>query len=644
MKPRTILVEVGLLILATFVLIFLPGIFGARGERWGEEPIAPASGSSAAPSPVLAPTPAPEANSSERRPHKERAYETVELRLKPDYDCAFDTEPEVTLSSVKGVFAQKRSFKGTVAWKNLVPGEYFLSVQGEGWKSARHGVEISGAFPVQELVWTPAPYRKISGRVFAAAGGRPVPAFRIWVDFRVPQTRGILQRFLVSPLFRNPDGRFCIEGGVPEAASELRLRVEAEGFAPYASSWISNRPSSSTTDLLLSLLDDQKGRAWVAGEVVEENGAPVEGAWCMLLPPGEQLPWLEKDEVRINFLSSGEEERRLAKQETGPDGGFRLGVLDPGDYRLVFLKEGFVPAGLDLPDLRLGLQSGPHRVRLERGGTLTISVLPPPPTDPPVHFDRVNLYGPLKKSATFRGGIAKVAGLPAGTWKVLLRGWQGKGEAPESGLLPPLDSRTVSLKVGEHKEVVFDLGGAELGSMVRGRFLGPPQWPTGRTFVLIIPGGKNPSVWKTGGVDETGAFVLRGIPDGDFQIAAYSFSEDRSRFALAAAALKVPEQTGVFLTLDAMRPLVRGRLLREGKPAHRKLDLGLSPDTGDDLMDAIVAGAISLQTNDRGGFEIAGLPAGHYVLHPFMEATPLGSFDLRETTAFIELDFEVKGH
>jgi len=642
-KRRTILAGAGILLLAAGGPLLWLEVFGSAGGRESEDPAAPASRSSEAPSPALVPEPVAEPASSETPSRKEEAFGSVELRLKPDYDCAFDRGPEVTLSSVRGGVLGKRSFEGPIAWKNLVPGEYLLAVQGEGWKSARQRVELSGAAAVQELVWTPAPYRKITGRVVAAAGGSPVPVFRVWVDLRIPQARGTLQKYLLPPLFRNGEGRFCIEGGVPEAASELRLRVEAEGFVPYASRWISNRPSSSTKDLVIPLLDEQHGNAWVAGQVVEGNGVPVEGAWCVVLPPGERLPWLDKDQVRISFLSPDEEKRRLARQETRPDGSFRLGVLEPGDYRLVVLKEGFLPAGLDLPDLRLGMQSGPHRVLLDPGASLTITVLPPPPTDPPVHFDRVHLFGPLEKSVRFTGGAAEVAGLPAGTWELVLRGWQGEGEAPAPGPLPPLDSRSVSLKPGEHKEVVFDLGGADSGSVVRGRFLVPSDWGPGRTSVIVVPVGENPRVLKTGGVDETGTFVLRGIPGGDFRIAAYSVSADGSRFAFAAAALKIPEQTEGFLTLDAAKSRVRGQLVRAGKPVRRRLDLQLSPDTGDDLMDAILGGSISLRTDDRGGFEFAGLPAGHYDLLPFMvDATPLGSFDLEpgDTPLDLELSLE----
>jgi len=580
------------------------------------------------------------------------------LHLKPSYACVPNVTPKVTLVDYQGGFKKEGRFGKETVWKGLVPGPYTLTVQGQGWKTSVYGLELPDTAPVQDLEITPEPWRTISGKVVAAADGQPIPVFGIRVDYRVRSVSGVSTGFLLagSTRFRNTKGIFCLEGAVPAPgkATEFRVGAEAEGFPRVNTAWIPNDSANSTNGLILRLVKTAYAYAWVEGQVVRKDGTPVSGAWCAILPPGHRSPWVEGGRLVEDFLSPEKEERKFASVKSAEDGRFELGVRDPGDYRVVVIPpdKDQAPAQLPISDIRVGEHSGPYQIVLGAGAILEVSVVLPPSEDPPVHLQGISLYGPGTNSDDFedkfvpiQGIHATVEGLVAGKWTINLDGWQGNKLVPKPGtvITPVLASQKVRIRPGEKQEIVFDLASEGVGMVLEGRLLLPSDWKD-INFIVNVHSGEEPfSSLKSGGTDEEGRFVLRGIPDRKILVLGGGFSQGMDRIAVAARLLESPQSASGLLTLDATMPRVHGQAWKDGKPAANvSLAFQLESGKGESasLVDKFLAENLFVETNAQGHFEIAGLPTGLYSIFDRMAdegAEDLASFEIRSRRDVVDL-------
>ena len=146
-----------------------------------------------------------------------------------------------------------------------------------------------------------APTSTLGGRVVDAADGKALAGIRI-------VSRGQGGEFLARS---GPDGRYAIRGLSPRA---YRLTAEDDRFVPWSRTVTVTAGQEETQDVPLT-----RG-ATLAGRVVSEEGAPIEGALVQVSRGGENA-------LRA-FVRSMEGEGAV---RTGRDGSFRVSRLAPGD-------------------------------------------------------------------------------------------------------------------------------------------------------------------------------------------------------------------------------------------------------------------------------------------------------------------------
>jgi protocatechuate 3,4-dioxygenase beta subunit len=147
-----------------------------------------------------------------------------------------------------------------------------------------------------------APTASLAGRVVDAESGKPLAGIRLVV--RAEGQAAFLAR-------SGPDGRYAIRGLPPRS---YRLSAEDERFVPWSRPVAVTAGQEETQDVPLA-----RG-ATLLGRVVDEQGAPVEGALVQVSRGGENI-------VRA-FMRSIEGEGGV---RTGRDGSFRATRLAPGE-------------------------------------------------------------------------------------------------------------------------------------------------------------------------------------------------------------------------------------------------------------------------------------------------------------------------
>ena len=146
-----------------------------------------------------------------------------------------------------------------------------------------------------------APTATLAGRVVEADSGKPLAGVRL-------VARGEGAVFQARSL---PDGRYSFKGLGPR---RYRLSAEDDRFVPWTRSVSVASGQAETQDVPLARA------ATLVGRVVNEEGAPIEGARVRLARGGEN--------VFRAFMRSMEEEQAV---RTGRDGSFRATRLAAGD-------------------------------------------------------------------------------------------------------------------------------------------------------------------------------------------------------------------------------------------------------------------------------------------------------------------------
>ncbi|HEX4954921.1 MAG TPA: carboxypeptidase regulatory-like domain-containing protein [Thermoanaerobaculia bacterium] len=257
-----------------------------------------------------------------------------------------------------------------------------LSLQApDGWRA-----EV-GPSPAPPTPWrvTLEPVPEVTGRVMVAEPYEPLPGAVVWLE-----GAGILAGYVLS----DRRGGFRLSAPV----GSVQLRAAAPGFAPGV------LPASPMTEgeLILAL----RPAASLAGEVVDEKGAPVRGAIVTLgpegrltahraistadgrfhirgVPPGfwpllsASAPGFVGKPLVVEGLESGEPVTGLRLVLTAQRAGFGL-VVDP-EGRPVAGAEVYVtarPSGAEERELRMGTEPGAPVVSAEEG-RFRVEALPP---------------------------------------------------------------------------------------------------------------------------------------------------------------------------------------------------------------------------------------------------------------------------
>jgi hypothetical protein len=474
---------------------------------------------------------------------------------------------------------------------SVPPGTYRLLVEATGFPLAARGpVQV----PAGELTIPLAGEgRAIAGvvtRAGAPAGGATV---RLAAEGGGPERR----------TRTGPDGRFAVTGLGDGAYA---LRAEQDGGVSLTERGVS---APSTQPLSLALGPAQA----VRGRVTEDGARPATGvevrAEDQALPPGEDpLP---------------------AVARTDGAGGFGLGPLPPGRYRVTATGEGFTLRRSVSVDLR---QPGPGEaiaLELLRGARLLGRVTTP--AGAPIAGARVRCAGAEVDDLAVRAGVlplaAEAAAMPPGAAPAVGDAQStvtdSRGRFSLDGLVPgryriavvhdgyqPLGTEAV-VQAGEAR----DLGALALvqGFPVRGRVLDEAGAPLEGARVAVSAGAGGATGLPGAVTDGAGQFALALAP-GRYRVTATAEGRGTAtaeteaesggaqpalelRLARADASLEGSVQDSVG------RPLARARLVV--RPAAG--GSGAEPPLGSASADA------------GGHFRIRGLPSGELrveVQHP----------------------------
>jgi len=279
----------------------------------------------------------------------------------------------------------------------------------------------------------------------------------------------------------------------------LRIRVEAEGFAPQeqeylieASMWF---PDSSPAELTFNLIAGHR----LAGRVLDTAGNPaVDAEVAVIAGNADANPFA---------LFAGVQVGDLPNQRTDESGGFSFDNLPPAEYRVIARNEVDAPAISEAVDL----ESVPSaRVDLQLSPAATVRVEYTPSEDG--KFDgalvtllQTELNIPMRRS-TDAEGIVEFMALPAGNYNLNVLPAEAISET-DPGANVDLSMQFFALAEGERK--VVQIGEGLNTATLAGQLTQNGQAVAGISLTVITDGGVK--VRKT---DKEGRFTFEALPVG----------------------------------------------------------------------------------------------------------------------------------
>ncbi len=205
-------------------------------------------------------------------------------------------------------------------------GELELLIGGPGVARTRHKVDPALA----ECPITAPLIGRIYGRVSDAATGKPIPRFKVKMDFSqiaAPSGGFVASWSGEGHTFESPEGLLDTGMDEPPVGGSYWMAVYAEGYDPVAldpvvAQPISNNPVRTEFRLPPATV--------FAGRILATDGRPLEGAIVLFFSNGEV------------FAGTG----RWPSTATNKAGVYTIAGLGPGPQCMVVSAPGFAPPGL----------------------------------------------------------------------------------------------------------------------------------------------------------------------------------------------------------------------------------------------------------------------------------------------------------
>jgi protocatechuate 3,4-dioxygenase beta subunit len=348
----------------------------------------------------------------------------------------------------------------------------------------------------------------------------------------------------------------------------------------------------------------------VSGRVIDEAGKPV--AEALVTAPSADTAW-----------GSGAE----GHATTDAKGAYQL-TLAPGNYRVVGSADDFAPSTSALFAVATAPMTAPD-LTLRAGGVLVGMVVSEAGAPVPFATVRVGEVRPGLDGSRVRGNTADATG----RFEVRsLARTTLKATAEHDGVasaVVDVDLSTAARR--DDLELVLDVAGTIAGVVVDSA-----GQPVAETTVTAVPdflkGGTFDRMMLTGpstaATDGSGAFVLRGLADGDYRISARR-EGGRMDFGMGAGVGAHTGATGVRVVLATPgRVVATLELAGGGAPTTARASVAMQPPvlvaSGKLVMEDVEPGAVDLRLT---GPEFGEHAVRNVVIKPG-ETTDLGTIKL----------------
>ncbi|MCC6699221.1 MAG: sigma-70 family RNA polymerase sigma factor [Candidatus Hydrogenedentes bacterium] len=429
----------------------------------------------------------------------------------------------------------------------------------------------------------------VSGQVRYADTGMPVTSFTVHVQGR---TDGPVQ-------VNNEEGRFRVEG---VDVGEHKVTISAEGYKE-ARTPVTIIPGRETTGVDVRL---ERG-AVVEGTVVDETGAPVEGAFLFA--------------GRTPSTADQRETQAIAKSDAA--GQFRL--EDTGkSFRVVSAWHAEAGTGAAFYDetapsiqiiLRNNMGSVYGQVLVDgqpaigaEVGLMAVSLL----------SAEAAAYGTprrkIKEDGTFR-----FDNVPAGEYNVSAT--IGAGDENRNNFLGRNLARAIAVEAGSETEVILEFPAEDASLEGHVLYQGAPVSQGSVMLTLESPGGKQTHIAQ---VSVDGSYVFASVAAGHATLRSSVVIE--APFVSVTQKLEFDIASGEALVRNIEfngRGIVRGTI--SGVPADRQLPIALIPgsvDTSEVTLETILALSLESVANSmvRGPdqYEFSAVSPGNYTVFTWL--------------------------
>lgn len=476
----------------------------------------------------------------------------IEGRLVWSDGTAVTVPATVTLAGTFG--APTPVTNGTFTIRNVAKGKVMLAPHLAA-PTPMQGEPVEVTAPASGVVLKLQRFGRIEGRVVEREGQRPVKQFTVGHELRGGRGRGNTMRS-----FTADDGRFVLEDVAPGSVDVV---VTAPGFVRSTTAAVEVAESKPVT------VEVQLDRAGTVAGRVTSAGRRIAGAVVTQVTRG----------------------RGAESKQTDANGEYVLDQLPSGAHDVMVRKEGFVDGSISV-NVEAGKETRGD-VELSRGRDLQVRVVDS--DGRPVSLAEVT-YG--KKGSGDGGrfhsmmmttdaeGMYRITGLSDVMYAVHAT---KSGYAEGSVDVNPAVSTTATITLAR-------------GGSISGRVSGLPAAELQMVDVYAMSQSSDGAPARAP-VDATGAFTIRGVPDGDVMVTAQQVRPPRRR--VSSPPVKVSGGMGPFVELDFGAGFaVRGRVKSRGRTPDGTVYFITTEQVGRPSNGA--------QINPDGTYEVRLATAGEY--------------------------------
>jgi protocatechuate 3,4-dioxygenase beta subunit len=448
-----------------------------------------------------------------------------------------------------------------------------LWVRAPGLRGSAAPVQILQGVSPAPLEIRLAPAAALDGRV-TDAGGRPVAGAAVLFEpLREDPGEETPPPDLVSAGARtltDDDGRYFLDSLEPGRGRVAALRPSGRRLAGAS---IDLRTGPNRLDLI------QPPDLGVSGRVLDEQGSPVAGARV----------FLEGSDPEDRWLVVGAE-----------DGGFHLGGVPDGDYRLSVFAKGFAqPEPREVQVAGVPVQG--IELHLRRGGTIVGNLIGITPEElnglmilaqeatrpgigraaPVTHSRRLGLAG--------ADGRYRIPDIPPGVWKVTGRTAAGRQALASVEVVPGNGETALDLRFTS-------------GLTLSGRLLVDGLPVAGTILATAAEGGGDGGGQATTGPD--GAFHIPGLQPGGYLLLVLL---DRRLWPVRTVELTTDRE----IPLEIVTGTLAGRIVGPFGSPLSGAQVTLRPRT---LGIEAFLPSPRVRSDEQGAFELLRIPAGSHRL------------------------------